>query len=554
MSGINGTDPLRPDGPPRPASWNLRGAWNIPDVAPDETADPARPLAALVSFHYLRAAVRRRRLRFLLTAMSGLLLAGAFLAMSPALPTATTTLMLTHDANADPSGAMATDVSLLSTRTVAERTIKALGLDTTPNELLSSITPVETGSPEILQLSMTGPTRDEAVRRLNAFSTAYLNFRSAQVGVRSRVLIAGYAKRIDELQAQRTKVDGQLQSVSPDKATDLITERSKLSDQVLQLEAERQQAQLQENAIVNASRVVDPAAPTSSGGTRRVLLVLASGLIGGLALGFAAVVLQAILSDRLWLRTEVASALDTRVPLSVRRIAPIPLIARAFRFLPAVKTREARRSADRQRMARAIEQSLPEAGWRQSLAVLCLGNSDEMRYGVVAAAQTLRDQGRTATVVDLTETGCVAAAAARLAGSDADRRPEVFRPTVVPSLARGPADLDSSNWDDVALAKVRNGTTLVVADLDTAVGVDHLTAWTDDVLVSLSAGRSGVELVRTTGDLVRSTGLRLTGAVLLRAVRDDDSSGRLESPQRAAGVPRAELPRSDVGAGRSRMP
>jgi len=101
----------------------------------------------------------------------------------------------------------------------------------------------------------------------------------------------------------------------------------------------------------------------------------------------------------------------------------------------------------------------------------------------------------------------------------------VFRPTVVPSLSRGPADLVAAEWDDVTLAKARGGVTLVVADLDPAVGVDHLRAWTDDVLVAVTAGRSSVELVRTAGDLVRSVGLHLHGAVVLCAVRDDMSSG-----------------------------
>jgi hypothetical protein len=67
---------------------------------------------------------------------------------------------------------------------------------------------------------------------------------------------------------------------------------------------------------------------------------------------------------------------------------------------------------------------------------------------------------------------------------------------------------------------------LILADVDTAVGLDHLAAWTDDVVVAVTAGRSSVELVRTTGDLVRSAGLTLHGALLLRALRDDVSSGK----------------------------
>jgi hypothetical protein len=46
--------------PPAPKPWDQPSAWNIPDVAPEEADDPARPFAALVSIHYLRNAIRRR--------------------------------------------------------------------------------------------------------------------------------------------------------------------------------------------------------------------------------------------------------------------------------------------------------------------------------------------------------------------------------------------------------------------------------------------------------------------------------------------------------------
>ena len=70
----------RASAPPRPKPWTMTSAWNIPDVAPDDDNDPIRPLAALVSFHYLRGAVRRRWLRCLVPAVLGLLLAVGFLA------------------------------------------------------------------------------------------------------------------------------------------------------------------------------------------------------------------------------------------------------------------------------------------------------------------------------------------------------------------------------------------------------------------------------------------------------------------------------------------
>ena len=86
----------------------------------------------------------------------------------------------------------------------------------------------------------------------------------------------------------------------------------------------------------------------------------------------------------------------------------------------------------------------------------------------------------------------------------------------------------------------------MLADLDPAVGADHLTAWADRVILVLTAGRSSVEKVRTIADLIRAAGLDLRFAALLHTERTDDSSGlarvvespapvQLREPERAAG-------------------
>ena len=74
--------------------------------------------------------------------------------------------------------------------------------------------------------------------------------------------------------------------------------------------------------------------------------------------------------------------------------------------------------------------------------------------------------------------------------------------------------------------------TLVLADLDPAVGADHLRAWTDRVIVVVTAGRSSAEKVRTVADLIRSAGLDLRFAVLMHTERSDNSSGTGTSSDR----------------------
>jgi capsular polysaccharide biosynthesis protein len=514
-----------------PAPWNRSESWNIPDVASEDLDDSVRPLAALVSFHYLRAAVRRRWRLCVLFTLFGVFLGMAFLVANPAPRTATTTLRLTHQEQGDPSGAIATDVSLLTTRTVAERTIRALGLTISPEDLMNSVKAAPSDSPEILQLTMSAPTDAGAVRRLDRFTKEYLSFRAKQISAQSDILIKGYEDQIDALQSEAQKLDERINTLAAtgdtatDRLTTALTQQSQVNEKINSLRDAVQEETLRQNSIVFASRVIDPAAPMPPSGLRRAVLVLASGLIGGLALGLGVVVSRAILSDRLWLRIEVASALNASVLLSVRRITPLSGLLRIVRFLPWVKGLDTRRAVERQRMAHAIEKAMPNPGRRPSLAVVCLDNSPDMRFGVVAAAADVQRHGRTATIVDLTEAGGAASAIARTAGAAGEWTPQVFRPSVIPSLTKGPSHIDSADWEDVALVKGRSGVTLILADLDPGVGVDHLTAWTDCVIVAVTAGKSSVELVRTAGDLVRSVGLQLRGAVLLRAVRDDMSSG-----------------------------
>jgi capsular polysaccharide biosynthesis protein len=518
-----------PSGGPPP--WNLSEAWDIPDDSPDDPGYQPHPLATLVSFHYLRAAVRRRWRFCAVLALLGVLLGIAFLVANPAQRIATTTLRLTHEPEADPSGAIATDISLVRTRTVAERTIKDLGLTISPDDMMHSVKAIPTGSTEILQVTISAPTDAEAVRRLDRFTKEYLSFRAIQISAQSNTLIKGYEDQIHELQAQAQTLGEQVEtlrgagSTAADQLSAAATKQSQVEDKISTLQNTVDDERLRQQAIVSSSHVIDPASPSSPGGLRRMVLVLASGLIGGLAIGVGVVVLRAILSDRLWLRIEVASALNASVLLSVGRISPLPRLLRIFRWLPWVRAADVRRAIGRQHTAHAIEKAVPEPGRRRCLAVICLNNSDEMAFGIAAAALDLQNQRRIATIVDVTEAGRVASAVGRCADASVDKAPAVFRPLVVPSLTDGPPHIESADWGDVTLANGKNRVTLILADLDPAIGVDHLTAWTDSVIVAVTAGRSSVELVRTAGDLVRSAGLRLRGAVILGAVRDDMSSG-----------------------------
>jgi hypothetical protein len=291
--------------------------------------------------------------------------------------------------------------------------------------------------------------------------------------------------------------------------------------------------------------VVDPPRADPSAAVLRTTLVLATGLIGGLALGVALLLGRALTSSRLYRRDEVGLALGAPVAVSVGRLAdrrrwawPVRLLRRLIRRRDVVMVRG---DVERRRLARAIERHFPARGWRQRLVVGCIDNAAEVAQAVVEMAAAARERGGMVHLVDLTERGVLAAAVAEHAeshrggspddGSDDDRRPlDVLRPADVPSLSEGPRELSAATESDIAQLSFPSAghKVLVLADLHPAVGADHLPAWTERVIVAVTSGRSNAERVLACGRMLRGAGLDVVAAVLLRADPTDESCGQPE--------------------------
>jgi capsular polysaccharide biosynthesis protein len=482
-----------------------------------------------VSLHFLRSALRRRWVACVLSAVLGLLAAAAFLVAFPPPHKAEAVLVLAHDPQVDPERAISTDVSLLTTRAVAAQTVTNLGLAMTADDFLSTVTAVSASS-DIMSLTLTAPTDDEAVRRLNSLTSTYLDFRAAQLQLQSNVVVDGMNQRIAELQAEVAELTEGINELlaagesGESDLSDAISQRTKVTTQIDTLEQSVQDATLRNASIASSSRVIDTAAVEPGGMKRRIVLTLASGLIAGAALGCGTVLFLAITSDRLRRRFDVATALEVTVPVSVRRIAPLP---RLLQRLPRLRALDARRADERQRLAHAIEMELPGPGQWGRLAVACIDNADEVCYALATAAMSRAADGRGVVLIDLTEHGGLDSAVQELMHGQDFERPTVLRPRGIPALADHPADLRAVGHEDEEEAPSPDlfDVSLVLADLDPSVGADHLTAWTERVIVVATSGLSSVERVRTAGDLVRSAGLDLRFAALMHADATDVSSG-----------------------------
>ena len=501
--------------------------WEVSESDGSDENFAGRPHPTLVSLHFIRSALRRRRLACVLCAVLGLLASVAFLVMSPASHHARAALVLTHDPQADPSRGMATDVSLLRTRTVANKAIADLGLAMTPDAFLKSVNSLPVSS-DLLSLSVTAPSDAEAVRRLTALTSIYLSFRGEQLSIQSNLLVSGMQQHITQLQAELEAISGRIDQLSvsrnPDagKLSDAIERRTYIQGTIETLQQSIEDAKLRNSSVLASSRVIDPPAADTGGTKRRMVMILASGFIGGAALGCGAVLFFAIISDRLRRRSDVAAALEVPVPVSVGRVLALP---KRWLWLPHIKVINARRTEERERLAHAIEMELPSPRQSGRLGVLCIDNAEEVSFAVATAATNLAADGHSVAVIDLTKQGSL-----ELGGVSstmgASHRPTVLRPDGIPVLAGSIADLHYVGTEDRSgLSLDRTDITLVLADLDPSVGADFLSAWTDRVIIAVTAGLSSVGMVTTAAELVRTAGLEFRMAALLHAERTDDSSG-----------------------------
>src|SRR5215467_13061415 len=95
-------------------------SWSVEEPDPRDPVDVSAPQGGPVSAHYLLAALRRRRLFVVACVLLGGILGAVYFAVVPAQRDATVQILLTHDPTLGSGSVIATDLSLLRTRTVAQ--------------------------------------------------------------------------------------------------------------------------------------------------------------------------------------------------------------------------------------------------------------------------------------------------------------------------------------------------------------------------------------------------------------------------------------------------
>jgi hypothetical protein len=501
----------------------MTGAWRIEDAEQSRTPAGMAVQGSWVSLHFLRSALRRRWRLVMGTTTAGLMLALAALVLVPTPSSADATVFLAHSTGTDPTTAIATDHKLLINRTVASRVVEELRLPMSVDSFLATYSASEP-STELLDIQLKAATPREAVRRLTVLCAQFLAFRNQQLAAQADYIVSTNQGRINDLrrQIQLATADYRAALARHDAkaANAALTSRSQLYAQVGTLQSTIQDTQLQSNSLATASHVVDPPAPIPPGGRRHVALVVLSGLILGGGLGIGIVCANALVSNRLRRRDEVATALGQTVSFSAG-----PVRGRGPWALPVSLPRARRR---RQRNLELLSEGLGAAvsedrADRTRLALIGIGDLRSAAQVLVHAAHKYHEQGERIVLVDLTNDGLLQRHAS-------DELP-VLRPEARPGTTTGQLSVISTmddafpKGDPRAEQWRRAGLVLVLAEIELGVGVRHLATWADRAVLLVGAGKVTAEYLRSTARLFASAGPKLEFAMVVGADRTDESVG-----------------------------
>lgn len=506
--------------------------WAYEDFTAAEEHPGFDVTGAFASLGFLRAAIRRTTRAWALTGAAGLLLGGALFIEFPPAYTATASVMLTNSPDQDPLAAITTDQTLAASHTVADGVVRSLRLPESVSAFSSAYT-VTIVTSQVLQINVSAPSRADAVARAGAVATQFLKFRAtmlrSQQAMQAQVLnqmVTSSRQQSDTLSARLDQLKSQGASSSQISSAQAKADNAASDLQQTQqtVQGEIASAAVSTAAQINGSQVLDPATGLPHSRLKFLLYYLVTGLFGGLVLGIVVVLIRELMSDRLRRRDDVADALGTPVKLSVGPVSP--------RALAGPRARAASRR-DLARVSGYLAQTLTAPGTRPSaLTVVAVGNARAIAPAVVSAVQSCAGSGRRVILADLVPGAPVARLLdIREPGTQQAGDLTVFVPAPHDPMPAGP--LRSSGRapgpgapDEALMAASRAADViLTVADLDPALGAEHLPTWAPSAVAVVTAGKSHAVRVDATGEMLRLSGVRLQSAILTSADRGDESLG-----------------------------
>ena len=185
--------------------------------------------------------------------------------------------------------------------------------------------------------------------------------------------------------------------------TTLVGKQSSDTSELASLEQTVQQNQLASIAVTSGSRVVTAGTLVPASTKKLFVLDGISGLIGGLMIGLAFVALQAVVSDRLRRRDELASLLGAPVELSL-----VPIRHPKFSQDKWVKRSALEPQGEVSVFAGYLRRREVRQGSQKTLLVVAMDDLTVPAAALAVLAKCLADEGEAVLVADLTNEGLLA--------------------------------------------------------------------------------------------------------------------------------------------------
>lgn len=520
--------------------FSLNGANGQPDrledyddAAPEVRSADSAP--GIISLGFLTAAARRSALFLLIMAIVGPIIGLGVYAATPHPYQASASVLLTLSPFENSQTVASDNQAIAETRAVASLALHRLGLQESVTSFVSSYN-VTAVTDRVLDVTASGPSSSQAVLRAAAVATAFLQFRANDLQTNLNLQlqslnqqISQAKQRLTSITAQITQLTGQVtSSAQQDQLGKLRTEQTNVTNSLdsLQQAVAEQQTTTQPalTAALKRSQVLGVVAlPRSK--LKSAASYAIFGIIAGLAVGLAIVVIRALVSDRLRQRDDVAYALEAPVKLSVGPLRPGRLPGRA-----------ARRDRDMKRVVAHLRGAMPRtARSPASLAVVAVDNAPVVAEAIAALATSSASQGQKVVVADLSPgTPLARLLGVSRAGTHAVRRAGAEFTVIVPdrgdAAPAGPLRAAAApSAPPLAAGAVGADLEVLLAlvTLDPALGGDHLATWAASAVVAVTAGQSSADRLCSVGEMVRLARVRLDSVILIGSDKSDETLGQM---------------------------
>lgn len=520
--------------------------WAYEDFAAADEHQPYNVTGSFASLGYIWAAIKRSWRFWLMWAVIGIVAGLGIYVKYPVSYVATVSILVKNNPGQDPISAMQTQVQLAESESVAANTVKALGLPQPVSSFRAAYTVTSTTG-QIITITLHAPTADGAVQRANALAAQYLEFRANMLLSQQAQDVAAYAQQIPDAkqhiaslqqqisqlqgqsgqQAQVTKLQGQLQT-----ATDQLPT---IESTVTGLATEEKSTT---SSMIDGTQVLDAATVGHHSKIKDIIEYALSGLVGGLAIGIGIVVVRELTSERLRRRDDIAAALGAPIRLSVGAVRK--------RRLPIGGTSGADRDRALGRIAAYLRTTaLRQAAEPATLAVVAVDNAREIAPAIVALTERCAREGFKVVVADLVKGAPVArrlgadgkgVQAVRVGGGSV----VVITPEDAYQVPPGPLRSAGVNGPGLlaeplaeplaeAVESVAKKARILVtvAELDPAIGAEHLSTWASQAVAVFTAGRTRATRAYAVGEMLRLSGIRAVSGVITGADKTDESLGSL---------------------------